>query len=39
MLMIRILNLNLDSISNGLIEPDFNDPVYIKKGSRVLEYD
>ena len=37
MLMIRILNLNLDS--NGLIEPDFNDPVYIKKGSRVLEYD
>ena len=30
MLMIRILNLNLDSI-NGLIEPDFSDPVY-KKG-------
>ena len=30
MLMIRILNLNLVSI-NGLIEPDFSDPVY-KKG-------
>ena len=38
MLVIRILYLNLDSI-NGLIEPDFSDPVYIKKGSRVLEYD
>lgn len=32
MLMIRILNLNLnlDSI-NGLIEPDFSDPVYLRK--------
>ncbi len=35
MLMIRILYLNLDSI-NGLIEPDFNDPVYLRK---VVEYD
>ena len=31
MVMIRLnLNLNLDSI-NGLIEPDFSDPVYLRK--------
>ena len=32
-MLIRILNLNLDSI-NGLrtIEPDFSDPVYLGKG-------